>query len=356
MKHPLNISRRQMLATSSALFATTAMGAQNNAEESKVAFFFVSDTHYLAEKDEPTKIDEESAATCGQLITTLNQLPGSTIPDELGGGNVATPQGVIHGGDLIDSGDKTGPIHEAMQRTEWKAFVADYGLTGKDGKLKYPVYEVHGNHDSPPGKGLVIEGILERNKQRPAIDHVSSNGLHYAWNWGHVRFINLGITVGQVKEVTQKRRYNPMESLDFLKDDLKKNIGDSRKPIVITHHVDLGRYTVACDADDPKNLSREWHPCDVAAYHAVIKPYNIAAILYGHTHARSVFRWDGQSTKSKEGLAVFNVDNSSHFASDHQSFFYFEIAAKTVTVRELVTKDRWKSHAWSQQFWQHTIA
>lgn len=355
MKSAVTLSRRQMLAASSALLASRAVQAEQKPTE-PIAFFAVSDTHYLAEKTEPSRMNEASATICARLIDTLNQLPGSAIPESLGGGTVVKPLGVIHGGDLIDTGDKTGPIHEAMQRTEWAAYVADYGLTGKDGKLKYPVYEVHGNHDSPPGKGIVIDGIIERNKKRPKVDHLSSNGLHCAWNWGHVRFITLGITVGQVSEVTQRRRYNPMDSLAFLIADLKKHVGESRKPVVITHHIDLARYAVACDPEDPKNLSREWHPCDVAAYYEAIKPYNIAAILYGHTHGRVVFKWDGQSTKATEGFPVFNIDNSSHFGSSSQSFFYFEITAKEVIVRELITKDRWETHDWSPQQWRHAIA
>lgn len=355
MPHPFQPSRRQILASSTALLATSAFAADEKAVE-PVAFFHISDTHYLAEKEDPAKIDPESAEVNAALIDTLNKLPGSIIPDTLGGGKVLAPKGVIHTGDLIDTGDKTGPIHEAMQKTEWDAYVADYGLTGTEGKLKYPVYEVHGNHDSPPGKGITIDDIIARNKKRPGIDHISDNGLHCAWNWGHIRFINLGITVGQVKEVTQRRRYNPMDSLEFLIADLKKNIGDSRKPVVINHHIDISRYSVACDPNDPKNLSREWHPCDVAAYYEAIKPYNIAAILYGHTHARVVYKWAGQPTKTNAGIAVFNADNSAHFASETQSFFYFEITAKEVITREYITKDRWKTASWNPQIWRHPIA
>ncbi len=39
----------------------------------------------------------------------------------------------------------------------------------------------------------------------------------------------------------------------------------------------------------------EWDPEDVSGFHAVLKGYNIAAILYGHTHVRNVFRWNGSN-------------------------------------------------------------
>jgi len=355
MTHPL--SRRSFLGAGATLLAGAALRADELPAKSaeKIAFFHIGDTHYLAQKESPDKIDEESHEVTTRLIDTLNKLPGSMIPDAAGAGNVATPRAVIHAGDLIDTGDKTGQVHEKMQRTEWAAYQENFGLTGKDGRLKFPIYEVHGNHDSPPGKGLVIDGIIERNKKRPGVTAVSDNGLHYAFDLGHVRFYNLGITVGQVKEVTQRRRYNPADSFAFLESDLKKTIGDTRRPIVITHHIDVARYGIDCKPDDPANLQREWHPCDVAAYHALIARHNTAAILYGHTHARSVFKWDGRSTKAPAGIPVFNVDNSSHFHSQTQSVFYFEMTDKEVTAREYATKNRWQTAAWTPQVWRHAI-
>ncbi len=170
--------------------------------------------------------------------------------------------------------------------------------------------------------------------------------------WGPARFINLGIVVGQTKESTQPRRYDPLESLAFLEADLQKNVGQSKMPVVLTHHIDLARYTGAANPTDPANLQKEWNPCDVHAYHELIQNYNIAAILYGHTHARNVFRWDGHTTKSPTGLDVFNVDNSSHFNSDTQSLFYFELTPDQLTAREYTTKDRWKTGAWTPQTWR----
>ena len=103
-----------------------------------------------------------------------------------------------------------------MQQTEWAAFTDAYGLTGKDGKLKVPVYEVHGNHDSPRGDGLAVKKIAERNKARPGVTNVSKNGVHYSWDWGGLHFVCLGIVVGQVADLARKRRYDPLGSLEFL--------------------------------------------------------------------------------------------------------------------------------------------
>ena len=318
-----------------------------------VAFFLVGDTHYLADKTAPEKLDTASQEVTSRLVEQLNKLPGTPIPPSAGGGRVEEPRGLIHAGDLIDSGDKNGGAYPVMQRTEWAAFSADYGLTNKDGKLRFPVYEVYGNHDSPPGDGLVVQKIIERNRKRPGIS-VSPNGLHYSWDWGPVHCVNLGIVVGSVPEVTRKRRYNPLDSLAFLKADLEKRVGKSGRPVVLTHHVDVGRYATPPDPDAPPS-NKEWDACDVRGYYEAIKGYNIVAILYGHTHVRNIFPWDGTTAKAILGLPVFNVDNGAHFAFDAQAMLYFHLKNDTMTVREWATTDRWKTAAWTPQIWKFPL-
>ncbi|MDX1948103.1 MAG: metallophosphoesterase [Pirellulaceae bacterium] len=353
-----NLSRREFLAatgsTAGALALTSAQAAAPASET--VAFVLVGDTHYLANKELPTEIDPISAGVNGRLIETINRMPGLAISPAAGGGEVAALRGVIHAGDLIDTGDKTGTTQQRMQETEWQHFVADYGLNGKDGRLKVPVYEVHGNHDGPRGEGIAISGIQERNRRRPGLRQVSSGGLHYSWDWGPVHFVNLGIVVGPDASVTLRRRYNPRGSLDFLREDLKATVGDSGRPVVITHHIDILRYSGACDPNEPANLNKEWHPCDVQAFYQALQGFNVVAILYGHTHARNVLKWNGTATKADTGLNLFNVDNSGHFHNDQQALMYFEIAADHLLVRELATRDRWQTAEWTPQFWKLPVA
>jgi predicted phosphodiesterase len=324
-----------------------------NATDYPVAFFLVGDTHFLANKEEPAKLDDRSAAVTGRLVDLLNTLPGTEIPQDAGGGKVLAPRGVIHAGDCIDTGDKS---NVKMQETEWAAFTDAYGLTGGDGQLKVPVYEVHGNHDSPRGDGLAVRKIVERNKTRPGVSNTSQNGVHYSWDWGRVHFVCLGIVVGQVGDVTRRRRYAPLGSLEFLVGDLKDNVGTSDKPVVITQHVDMLRYAQPLPVDDKKAEGMEWDPADVKGFHDALKGYNIAAILYGHTHARNVYRWDGSNKAAKEGIPTFNVDNSSHYAGKQQAFFYFEVHADRAVVREYRTADAWETGFWTPQSWSAPIA
>jgi predicted phosphodiesterase len=349
----LPLSRRQFAATAAAAtlpaFLRPASAQEPKAKDEPLAFFVVGDTHFLASKDDTAKLDPRSGPVTGRLVDILNKLPGTEIPKTAGGGTVLAPKGVVHVGDCIDTGDKA---NDKMQETEWAAFADAYGLIGKDGKLKYPVYEVHGNHDSPKGDGLAVKKIVSRNKTRPGVTNVSKNGVHYSWDWAGVHFVNLGIVVGQAADVKRKRKYAPLDSLEFLVSDLKEKVGTSGRPVVITHHVDVLRYAQPLPVDDKKAEALEWDPADVKSFYDALKGYTVAAILYGHTHTRNVFKWDGTTSKTaKEGIPTFNVDNSSHFAMKPQGFYYFEIRPEQVLVREYATPDAWETAAWTPQTW-----
>jgi len=352
--HETPISRRSFLTASAAgLLASQGFGQKQEAKT--VSFFVIGDTHYLADKTAPEKLDARSAFTTAKLIERLNQLPGTAIPENAGGGKVETPRGLIHAGDLIDTGDKSGELFGKMQKSEWQHYAADFGLDGKDGKLKVPVYEVHGNHDAPQGTGLIIDRIIERNRKRPGVTNVSKNGLHYSWDWGNVHFVALGIVVGAVPAVKRKRKYNPLDSLDFLTADLRDKVGKSGRPVVITHHVDVLRYATPPDPDGPAT-GKEWDPCDVKAYHDALLGYNVLAVFYGHTHTRNVFRWDGTARRAEKGIPVFNVTRSSHFNTPAQGLFCCTISDKEMVVREYVTPDRWETVRWTPQAWKVPLA
>jgi hypothetical protein len=330
---------------------------RGDAEVSSTGFCFVTDTHYLADKEKPETMDPRSAGICRRLVDTLNGLQGAAIPKNAGAGNVVEIAGVIHGGDLVDSADKRGGVYSRMYATEFASFEADYGLTGSEGILKYPVYEVYGNHDGPQGDTLVVEGIKRRNKQRKGLTNLSSNGLHYSWDWGNVHFVNLGIVVGQSGEEFQRRRYAPMGSLQFLKQDLQR-MGDPMRPVVITQHIDLARYSVPYARDDEKFLHLEWHPQDVMAFHETVAPFHVIANFFGHTHRREVFGWNGTPKRQQFAnghVDAFNGDNSSHFLGGKQAFFYVEFSPTDLVVREVLTEDGWRTHHWSDKIWAKKI-
>lgn len=317
------------------------------------SFFLVGDTHYCADHEDMSKMDDTSAQYNAGLVGWLNKLPGTPLPRELGDGAVPQPHCVIHAGDLVDNGDK-GRSKWKMVETETKAFVADWGLNGGDGSLRWPVREVHGNHDAPHGDTPVVSEIKARNKRRTGITNVSENGLHYSWDSAGVHFVALGIVVGDAPEVTRKRRYAPLGSLPFLKQDLAEHVGKSGRPVVLVNHVDVHRYSV--EVPDDKAISNEWDYGDAHAFYQAVKPYRIAATLCGHTHARKIARWNGtKDDRVTEGVPFLNTDNAGHFSGLAQAFLHVEIDPREMRIREFFTKDGWGTGAWTPQVWKFAM-
>jgi cytolysin (calcineurin-like family phosphatase) len=190
-------------------------------------------------------------------------------------------------------------------------FVADFGLDGTDGRLKFPVLEGWGNHDGPPAgrerHGFSFQAQLKnRNqirRQKGLISNLSDNGLHYSWDWGGVHFVQLNLYPGD--EPHPKTRYSPMHhhpqhSLSFLKADLAENVRDSGRPVVLAHHYDL-------------QGTDWWHDDEREAYREAIKDYNVIAIFHGHT-GTGVYKWRGldvvNTGQTENGFFVVQITDT----------------------------------------------
>jgi hypothetical protein len=100
-----------------------------------------------------TQPDNPNAQTLiVEAIIEMNSLPGKTYPAALGG-TVGQPRGVIITGDLTQNATPA----------EWQVFIDDWGLSGTDGLIHYPMYECVGNHDgavSTAGPGIIRRGVI----------------------------------------------------------------------------------------------------------------------------------------------------------------------------------------------------
>ena len=352
-------NRASRLATLLILLAGATAGA-----EDRYAFIVSGDCQYLAEKAAaPKKLDPYSEIANSRFIRLMKKFPGKSIDKKLGGGKVSADiLGLIVTGDLIDSLDKSGGNYPAMQRFEWKRFQADYGLKGGDGRIPWPVYELHGNHDGPQGDTFVIEGIIARNKNRPRLASRSDNGLHYSWDWGPLHLVNLGIFVGSGEKKRKDHHYAPKSSLDFLKKDLAAKVGASGRPVILSFHL------------HPFIAEYDWPKEDLSEFWKTVSAYNVAAIFHGHTHGSppSRTRWDGKkfSPELPEGIDIFNPDDSGAAKTDRKNpskgvglahgFLYVELIdhpggkEDTFIVRSYATRDNWKTHGW-HSIWSKTI-
>jgi len=335
--------------------------APQNSTETRIAFFVCGDPQYLAEHSaSPTKLDPLSEKANSRFIKLLNTLPGSPLPESMGGGHVARDlRGLLITGDLIDSLDKNGGHYPAMQRFEWERFVADYGLTGKDGRVPFPIYELHGNHDGPQGDSFLVDAIIKRNKTRPGVLNRSVNGLHYSWEWGPLHLVNLGMFVGDGESRRADHHYAPRGSLQFLKADLSKHVGDSGKPVIVSHHLHLNA------------PEYDWPAEDLAAYHALLKKYNVVAIFNGHTHGSPPRhqRWDGKRVGQEiDGIDNFDPDDAGASKMHNgkpvglaHGMLYVEITNRPgadndqMVVRSYMTKDNWATAKWDR-LWKIEVA
>src|SRR6056297_3629235 len=110
---------------------------------------------------------------------------------------------------------------------------------------------MHDNHDGPQGDTFVVDDIVARKQRRPSVKHISENGLHYSWDWGPLHLVSLGIFVGEGEVRRQGFHYSPRASLEFLRADLAKQVGDSGRPVVLAFHI------------HPSCLVFDWPPQDL---------------------------------------------------------------------------------------------
>jgi cytolysin (calcineurin-like family phosphatase) len=193
------------------------------------------------------------------------------------GQSVGRPFALFVTGDLTDSGTPEA----------WHEFVEIFGLHG-DGRLEMPVYETFGNHDGGI-KGIVREGIRDRNTRRKDVVMTSENGLHYAVENKGYMFVVLGSYPGQEWDPECEWCHYFRESfreadgsLDFLEQALKKNREGKNLPVFLFFHYGW---------DDFSRLW--WTPAEQDRFYNTLKDSRISGIFHGHNHQIDAYSWRG---------------------------------------------------------------
>jgi cytolysin (calcineurin-like family phosphatase) len=235
-----------------------------------VTFYSYGDCHY------------GSADPMTNWVYQINALAGTTYPTALGGGVVAPARGVIALGDLINDGGNL-----TAGSAQWASWKADYGVNG-EGVCDYPVYECFGNHDLSSTR-FVQKDVISRNQTRPGLTAISTNGLHYSWDWDGVHFVVLGMYPADtwVTDNTYGPTHDPEYALEFLKWDLATNVGDSGRPVITMHHYDF--------------LTDWWPTRQKLAYPRELDGYNIILLLHGHQGAPYSYTWQGYTVSGQNG-------------------------------------------------------
>jgi hypothetical protein len=267
-----------------------------------VTFFVGSDCHYGR---------ENNATINRRVIDEMNALPGTPLPTSMGGGFVRTPRGIVLNGDLLDEG-----FNKETAPALWAEFCRDYGLTGNDGRLCFPLYEGFGNHDGGPTKSFVRAGIKERNPRRVGVKTISENGLHYSWDWDRLHLAQLNLFGGSgpadVKGVNGPE-HDPEGSLEFLKKDLAQNVGTSRRPVITFQHFGwLG------------GMADWWHPEAKERFYEAVKSYNIPCLINGHSHGVAFVPW--------HDLLTIHDGATARGESDNGDFLVVRVTGKEVLI------------------------
>jgi len=232
-------SVRSLLAVAVALAGlpacvTPSSEAAAPAAAREVTFFVASDTHFGV-----PGIEERNR----RLIEELNGLPGLEYPPEIGG-RVETPRGVLITGDLTDYSTEE----------QWQQFESFYGHTGKEGLLRFPVFEALGNHDFM-GDTPVVRHITRRH-----------GGVAYSFDWDDLHVACLGM-------------YPNGERLRWLEKDLR-SVRAGRPVILFFHYGIDGAWSHSWESQEERE--------DLAR---VLSGHRVVAIFHGHAHHAGHYRW-----------------------------------------------------------------
>ncbi len=264
------------LATAIAVAA--ASGAARAADRPTITFFVASDSHFGA-----TGMEDQNRA----LVAQMNAMPGTEYPPELGG-RVDAPRGVLFTGDTTDTGDLD----------QFALFEQIYGLTGRDGLLRFPVYESIGNHDV--------------NATSPIKDKAQARhgGTDYGFAWDDVQFLCLDM-------------YPDAKTRAWLAGQLER-VGRDR-PVVLYFHYSLeGPY------------SDFWDQADKDAFAQTIEGYDVLAIFHGHEHRVGHYDW--------HGIPVFRPGSPRHTS---HFFLVVRLGARSMDVAAWDFDNRRWSQSWS---------
>ena len=163
-------------------------------------------------------------------------------------------------------------------------------------------------------------GIAERNRHRAGLDAVSSNGLHYAWTWDGIRFLQCGISIG-----ARLSPCDPEDSLPFLQRELARTGG----PVVVLHHFGFDKdYSLGW-----------WKGRALPTYRKALEDQPILAILHGHAHDPLIYEWEGHAVYHPPHFRQ-HTDKTGAVTVRH-GFFVFHITDAQLTVAERRLDGTW---------------
>jgi len=331
----IRITRRNLLKTASAaavgmvfplsameMFAKAGLGGNGLGS---YTFFVIGDSQIGLAK--------WGTAGTEQAIDWMNDLPGQAFP---AGGTVGRPKALLILGDLQDN------VHEPENWAVYKRF---FDVNGHHAKFKYPVIECAGNHDfdgkNKDGQMSVVQKeVMARDRRRRGQFNYDEKGYHYSWDWGAIHYVCLNVFPGTVpREVYgHSAPWNdPQNALPFLARDLKEQVGDSGRPVILMWHYGLRGW----------GLEKWWLPEDLTNLKNAIAPYNVVLILHGHEHEYARYQWEGYDVIMAPSPQKDRDPKETQAVSKPKGFVVIRVVGPELQTA-LYTADGW-SQEWNKK-------
>ena len=283
-----------------------------------MTFVFTNDIHTCRMGDGLSPNCAEEGKTDANLlrhIAGINNVAAHRWPTEIGGAPtglagagtaIATPLGIVVGGDMTDDGG--GQVALPEEGSQLRQFSQRYQQgTGPD-RVHFPVYTGLGNHDldqdgRPPNVDWYrreLRDYVEMNHRssvffKPPVPVTNYDPItdNYSWDWGGLHLVQTHKFAGDVSK-------GAIDSLPWLKADLAAYAGDGR-PVVLFQH--FGWDPFSTEVWDPAARTFDdtgdgephwWSEAQREALHAAIRDYNVVAVFHGHQHESAlVYSWRG---------------------------------------------------------------
>ncbi|WP_158527329.1 ricin-type beta-trefoil lectin domain protein [Pelagibaculum spongiae] len=283
---------------------------QVNNNQRSVRFLATADPQYDNTDFNRNGISDRTLSVAGNMIKSSNNI-----------------RGLIVAGDLTQNSRKDE--RELFERATWP--VRDY------------LYEGMGNHDDkdplwyqrlacPLLNSCVspFDIMNSINHQRNSLlQKEQHEGGLYSWDWQDVHVAQLGTFIANEPRANTVRYQfediNPYNSLDFLKADLRDNVGPSGRPVILISHYGF----------DSRSLGPWSHQQRVKMWEA-LDGYNVVAIISGHDHSSPGYEWYRNVNRpfgTQKGPAV--ILNVTAGAALFKVFVDVEISGNTMTINRM---------------------
>ncbi|UPA23941.1 metallophosphoesterase [Shinella oryzae] len=340
---PISTSRRHLLVAAGGLGLSMILPGQRGLAQAQrpatdVTFLFSCDVHAClvsADALSPNCADEgKTDAALLKHVAAVNGIAGHAWPAEIdgkptglagAGSPIATPRGLVFGGDMTDDGG--GQVKVPGEGRQLQQFSSRYQQgTGPD-RVHYPVYTGLGNHDLdqdgvPPHADWYrreLRDYIELNhrstvfyKAPVPVTNYDIDSDNYSWDWS-------GLHLVQLQRFGGDGTKGAISGLPWLQQDLATYAADGR-PVVLFQHYGWDDFStehwdpVAKTFDPHGSGPAHWWTDEArAALLATLTKYNVVGIFHGHEHPTPmIYNRDGHDifkpvAAFMGGLAVVRV-------------------------------------------------